>query len=216
MPARARARRADWAPGPGVLVPVPGRESLGPCCGFGRGLRGHTTSGPDLDVEGSDAELLAAGSNVLGSQHGGVGRRLVTVGLDLHATSDTADGLTATGITRVSLNHSLSNFSLQLHSQRCAVHVYTYVRSVTWTKVSLNEAKIRATPKTSSPITELAINFAISRDTANWRMRSYPHGPGGPGRCSPGRAWWCAWEEPFCWYVAVSDGDEEGKQRGLS
>lgn len=28
----------------------------------------------------------------------------------------------------------------------------TYERSVTWTKVSLNEAKIRATPKTSSPI----------------------------------------------------------------
>lgn len=27
----------------------------------------------------------------------------------------------------------------------------TYERSVTWTKVSLNEAKIRATPKTSSP-----------------------------------------------------------------
>lgn len=57
-------------------------------------------------MESVDAELLAAGSNVLGSQHGGVGRRLITVGLDLHATSDTADGLTATGITRVSLNHS--------------------------------------------------------------------------------------------------------------
>lgn len=109
MPARARARRADWAPGPGVLVPVPGREPLGPCCTFKGRLGEHTTSGPDLDVEGSDAELLAAGSDVLGSQHGGVGRGLVTVGLDLHATSDTADGLTATGITRVSLNHSLSN-----------------------------------------------------------------------------------------------------------
>lgn len=51
-------------------------------------------------MEGSDAELLAAGSDVLGSQHGGVGGGLVTVGLDLHATSDTADGLTATGITQ--------------------------------------------------------------------------------------------------------------------
>jgi len=30
--------------------------------------------------------------------------------------------------------------------------VDTYVRSVTWTKVSLKEAKIRATPKTSSPV----------------------------------------------------------------
>lgn len=46
-------------------------------------------------MEGSDAELLAAGSDVLGSQHGSVGGGLVTVGLDLHTTSDTADGLTA-------------------------------------------------------------------------------------------------------------------------
>jgi hypothetical protein len=61
-----------------------------------------TTSGTDLDVEGSDAELLAADSDVLSGQHGGVGGRLVTVGLDLHATSDTADGLTATGITQMS------------------------------------------------------------------------------------------------------------------
>lgn len=199
MPARARARRADWAPGPGVLVPVPGEESLGSCYRLLRGGGGkHTTGSPDLDVEGGDAELLAAGGNVLGSQHGGVGRRLVTVGLDLHATSDTADGLTATGITRVSLNHSLPIFSLRRHSLRCVVHVYTYVRSVTWTKVSLNEAKMRATPKTSSPRTELATDFAKSRDTANWRMLSYPHGPGARGRCSPGQAWWCAWEEPFC------------------
>ena len=29
---------------------------------------------------------------------------------------------------------------------------WTYLRSVTWTKVSLKEAKIRATPKTSSPV----------------------------------------------------------------
>ena len=73
----------------------------------------HTTGGTDLDVEGRDAELLAAGSyrslvlissflfcsflrvrtDVLGSQHGGVGGGLVTVGLDLHATGDTRDGL---------------------------------------------------------------------------------------------------------------------------
>ena len=63
----------------------------------------HTTSGADLDVEGSDAELLAADGDVLGSQHGGVGGGLVTVGLDLHATGNTGDGLTAAGITQVSL-----------------------------------------------------------------------------------------------------------------
>ena len=66
-------------------------------------LFGLTTGSPDLDVEGSDAELLAAGSDVLGSQHGGVWRGLVTVGLDLHTTGDTADGFAATGITQVSL-----------------------------------------------------------------------------------------------------------------
>jgi hypothetical protein len=57
----------------------------------------RTTGGTDLDVEGSDANLLAAGSDVLGSQHGGVGRRLVTVGLDLHSSGNTGDGFPSTG-----------------------------------------------------------------------------------------------------------------------
>lgn len=52
----------------------------------------RTTGSADLDVEGVDAELLAAGGDVLGSQHGGVGRGLVTVSLDLHTTGDTGDG----------------------------------------------------------------------------------------------------------------------------
>ena len=34
-------------------------------------------------------------TDVLGSQHGGVGGGLVTVGLDLHATGDTRDGFAA-------------------------------------------------------------------------------------------------------------------------
>ena len=64
----------------------------------GNGKRAkHTTGGADLDVEGSDAELLAAGGDVLGGQHGGVRGRLVTVGLDLHTTSNTGDSLTAAG-----------------------------------------------------------------------------------------------------------------------
>ena len=48
-------------------------------------------------------DFLQVRTDVLGSQHGGVGGGLVTVGLDLHATGDTGDGLTATGITQVSL-----------------------------------------------------------------------------------------------------------------
>jgi hypothetical protein len=52
-------------------------------------------------VESVDAELLAAGSDVLSSQHGSVGRRLVTVSLDLHTTGDTADGFATTQIGNV-------------------------------------------------------------------------------------------------------------------
>lgn len=65
--------------------------------------RKHTTSGSDLDVESGDSQFLASGGNVLGSQHSGVWGGLVTVGLDLHATSHTGDGFTATGITHISL-----------------------------------------------------------------------------------------------------------------
>lgn len=54
-------------------------------------------------MEGVDAELLAADSDVLGSQHSGVWGGLVAIGLNLHATSDTGDGLTAAGITQISL-----------------------------------------------------------------------------------------------------------------
>jgi len=73
-----------------------------------------TTSGPDLDVESIDAELLAAGSDVLGSQHGGVGRGLVAIGLDLHAAGDTADGFAATGITQ-----NISLMKLQFPTEHC-------------------------------------------------------------------------------------------------
>lgn len=59
-----------------------------------------TSSSTNLDVKSSDTELLAARSNVLGSQHSSVWGRLVTVGLDLHASSDTGDGFAATGITQ--------------------------------------------------------------------------------------------------------------------
>jgi hypothetical protein len=66
-----------------------------------------TSSGTDLDVKSGDADLLASGSNILGSQHGSVGRGLVTVGLDLHSTSDSADGFTATGITQSQPRNSI-------------------------------------------------------------------------------------------------------------
>lgn len=52
-------------------------------------------------MQSVDAQLLATSSNILGSQHGGVGRGLVTVSLDLHTTGDTADGFTAGQIGNV-------------------------------------------------------------------------------------------------------------------
>ena len=59
-----------------------------------------TSGSTDLDVESSDAQFLAAGSNILSSQHSSVWGRLVTIGLDLHSTGNTADGFAATGITQ--------------------------------------------------------------------------------------------------------------------
>lgn len=50
------------------------------------GLGAGTTGGTELDVESGDADLLASEGAVLSGQHGSVGRRLVTVSLDLHAT----------------------------------------------------------------------------------------------------------------------------------
>lgn len=52
------------------------------------------------NLQSVDAKLLAADGDILSSQHGSVGGRLVTVGLDLHTTSNTGDGLAATGITQ--------------------------------------------------------------------------------------------------------------------
>lgn len=66
-----------------------------------RSLGAISTSGADLDVEGSDAELLALGSHVLGRQHGSVGGGLVTVSLDLHTTGDTGNSLTTSQISDV-------------------------------------------------------------------------------------------------------------------
>lgn len=70
--------------------------------GTGSGSLGAiATGGADLDVEGGDTELLASGSNVLGSQHGSVRRRLIAISLDLHTTSDTDDGFTTSQIGNV-------------------------------------------------------------------------------------------------------------------
>ncbi|CAH0368127.1 unnamed protein product, partial [Pelagomonas calceolata] len=55
----------------------------------------------DLDVQRRHAELLAAHGDVLRGKHGRVGRRLVAVGLDLHAARHADEGLTARQISDV-------------------------------------------------------------------------------------------------------------------
>merc|ERR1711939_43223 len=65
------------------------------------GLGTVTSSGADFDVKSVDAQLLAASSDILSSQHSGVWGGLVTVCLDLHSTGDTGDGFAATEISDV-------------------------------------------------------------------------------------------------------------------
>jgi len=45
-------------------------------------------------VQSVDSNLLASGGDILGSQHGGVGRRLVTIGLNLHSTYQSVRSVT--------------------------------------------------------------------------------------------------------------------------
>jgi hypothetical protein len=52
-------------------------------------------------VQGSDTEFLAFDSNILGSQHGGIGGRLITISLDLHTTSNTDNGLATSQVSDV-------------------------------------------------------------------------------------------------------------------
>ena len=95
IPARARARRADWAPGPGVLVPLPPVARIltwrAEMPSSLQRAAGHSLV-PNSSLLG---DFLQVRTDVLGSQHGGVGGGLVTVGLDLHATGDTRDGFAA-------------------------------------------------------------------------------------------------------------------------
>ena len=100
-----------------------------------------------------DPQFLAPGSHILSCQHSGIRRGLVTIGLDFHATGDTGDGFAATGITQISLCLCRRR---QEHGQPAEDHVRIYLRSVTWTNVSLKDANMRATPKTSSPVRLIA------------------------------------------------------------
>ena len=66
-----------------------------------RGLGSVTPSSSDLHVDGGNTQLLGSDSSVSGSKHGGIGRSLVTVSLDLHATSNTHKCFTSGKISDV-------------------------------------------------------------------------------------------------------------------
>ena len=52
-------------------------------------------------MQSVDTQFLASSSNILRSQHSRIRRRFITVGLDFHTASHTADGFAATGITQI-------------------------------------------------------------------------------------------------------------------
>lgn len=60
-----------------------------------RGLGAGSAGGTDRNAQGGDANLPAAGGDVLGGQHGGGGGGLVTVAFDFHAAGDAGDGFLA-------------------------------------------------------------------------------------------------------------------------
>lgn len=76
----------------------------------------------------------------------------------------------------------------------------TYERSVTWTKVSLKEAKIRATPKTSSPEDRGVVSkiASFSRVAVGARkLNARRHSRMESGHNSPSRTW--GPKEMFSW-----------------
>lgn len=111
-----------------------------------------TTSVTDLYVKGSDAVLFASSCCVLRGQHGRVRGRLVAVGFDLHSEGGPAivsrPLLFFISPSRKQLKKSQPNQGI--FSALSAARGNTNVRSVMWTKVSLKEAKMRATANTSS------------------------------------------------------------------
>lgn len=73
-------------------------------------------------MKGVDAEFLASLGDILRGQHGSVRGGLVPIGLDFHASSHTADGFAATGITQ-KVSH-LSTYKARFPSKRLPVVIY--------------------------------------------------------------------------------------------
>lgn len=65
------------------------------------GLGEGSSSSTELHMESGDSALLALLSDILCSQHSGVGRRLIAIGLHLHSSGDADDGFLARQISHV-------------------------------------------------------------------------------------------------------------------
>lgn len=63
------------------------------------GLGSGTTSSSDFDVDSGDTDFLTSSSNILSSQHSSVRSRFISVGLNLHTTSNSGDGFLTTQIS---------------------------------------------------------------------------------------------------------------------
>lgn len=60
-----------------------------------------STSSPNLNVQSGNTQLLASDGNVLGGKHSSVRRGFITVGLDLHSSSNTDEGFPSGKISYV-------------------------------------------------------------------------------------------------------------------
>ena len=86
---------------PADLHAVPGQHSEGGLGAWSGGLGVVASAASEPDVQGGDLELLAPLHDVQSGQHSGVGRGLLSVGLDLHAAGDSGEGLPAGDVGHV-------------------------------------------------------------------------------------------------------------------
>jgi hypothetical protein len=100
-------------------------------------------------------------------------------------------------VTRQMVSRPLESPVLACEPLLVCIYFYggcrTHERSVTWTKVSLNEAKMRATPKTSSPVERLGLGLMRSLCSI-----AYLRALEGRGKCSPERS-----AQPSSWEASL-------------
>ena len=82
--------RGDWGHvfDPADLDAVTGDGSEGGLRTGAWGLIAIASAGSELDVDGSDVELLESVDDINSGLHGSIGRRFITIGLDLHSSCD--------------------------------------------------------------------------------------------------------------------------------